>query len=89
MELVSNFFKMEIDIKENILAENLKAKEFIIGIMEQYIEASLKMGLDMGVDNGNSRAKSTKGTTLMISDGERVNIIGTKLIFIKDHFLMI
>jgi hypothetical protein len=57
--------------------------------MEQYIEASLKMGLDMGVDNGNSRAKSTKGTTLMISDGERVNIIGTKLIFIKDHFLMI
>jgi hypothetical protein len=69
--------------------ENLKAKEFIIGIMEQYIEVNLKMDLDMDVDNGNLRAKSTKGTTLMISDGERVNIIGTKLIFIKDHFLMI
>jgi hypothetical protein len=89
MELVSNFFKMEIDIKENILTENLKEKEFIIGITEQYIEVNLKTGLDMDVDNGNTQVKFTKETTLMTRDGERVNIIGTKIIFIKDHFLMI
>jgi hypothetical protein len=89
MESEDNFFRMVIGTKGNTLMGSRKEKEHIIGTTEQYIKVSLKMVFGRDMVSGNSEINHTKVHIWTIKGGEREYIIGTKLLFIKDHLLMI
>lgn len=60
MGVGSNYLQMVIVMKGYMQMGNHKVMEFIVGKMVQYIEANLKMELDMGMDHGFLEVKLIK-----------------------------
>jgi len=52
MEMHFNYFKMEINIMDNLLAESIMEKEYIYGLMDQYIKVNGSKVINKEMVNG-------------------------------------